>query len=280
MKNIQKGFVVPFLIIIIVALAIGGGIYIYIHNKSAQVNNGVSLTASTTFTDQLNTISTSNNSSTNSQVNSFATTTVSVSVTPFLLKFTISKPELFIYGKGLASVKIYGWPTGTGITQSQQLGSAQLQATALDGTQSWYWNALESAVGIHVSKVDIQGYDLKGNLVSKLTLPYVGEVSLNEVLFPYPRFVFPEVAAEFIRGQTYTLKWLAKPSEDNYTADIFLKAEPKDNFHDTIPTKIAAGVHGESYVWMVPTSISPGAYHLDINFSDNSSLVSDIFTVK
>ena len=39
MKNLQRGFIVPFLITIVALLVVGGGVYIYSQNKNTQTNN-------------------------------------------------------------------------------------------------------------------------------------------------------------------------------------------------------------------------------------------------
>ena len=53
MKNTQKGFVVPLLIIIIAVLVIGGGSYIYNQNKKVEVSENNSLTATTSTATNL-----------------------------------------------------------------------------------------------------------------------------------------------------------------------------------------------------------------------------------
>ncbi|HZS43065.1 MAG TPA: hypothetical protein VFA52_02480 [Candidatus Paceibacterota bacterium] len=51
MKNSQKGFIIPLLIIIVAALAIGGGFYLHSHRADVASNINTSLTA-TSSTDQ------------------------------------------------------------------------------------------------------------------------------------------------------------------------------------------------------------------------------------
>lgn len=89
---------------------------------------------------------------------------------PKLDSFEIMKPTLYVYGSNLASVKVFGVPTGTGMTESQELGSATLQGT--DSTQTWTFTPRQDRLSL--TSMSVKGYDAQGNIAATLDLPYSG----------------------------------------------------------------------------------------------------------
>jgi hypothetical protein len=87
MKNQQKGFIVPLLVLIIAVLAIGGGAYVYTQNKEA-TQTPVSTTPTSTTTTSTHSPSASSSSTVKAKVNS-TTPTPTNSVEPSL---TLTNP--------------------------------------------------------------------------------------------------------------------------------------------------------------------------------------------
>ncbi len=98
----------------------------------------------------------------------------------FLDSYQITKPNLYIYGYGLASVKILGIPTGTGMTESKIIGSATLQP-GNKGNQTWIFQPKEEQ--LLLTSMSIEAYDKNGVLVKTIKLPYSGGSSVYEAFY-------------------------------------------------------------------------------------------------
>ncbi len=144
------------ILVILLVIVVGGGAYVL--GKNSDNNKTVAPTISTVTPV----------TQTQPTVQQGAPATVQKSS---VSSYKVVKPNLYVYGSGLATVKVYGTPTGTGVTEDKVLGTATLQGTT-NGTQAWVFQPQEDQ--LLLTSMSVQGFDANGKLVGTINLPYSG----------------------------------------------------------------------------------------------------------
>lgn len=91
--------------------------------------------------------------------------------------------KIYVTGRKLASVKVWGYSTGTGIEEASIIGNATLTSTGTsgdgNGVQTW---TLDIASGSLFTEIYALGY-ANDTLVGKVTLSNKGASSIYEALW-------------------------------------------------------------------------------------------------
>jgi hypothetical protein len=93
----------------------------------------------------------------------------------------IQKPSIVVHGENLASVEIWGIPTGNGITENYLIANVTLQSTDAKGVQTW--TAQIPKDPLLVTEIFARAYDRKKGLIGNLSLPYLGAAALHDALW-------------------------------------------------------------------------------------------------
>jgi len=105
-----------------------------------------------------------------------------VTLKPAITSITLEKPNFVIKGKALSKVDVWAVPTGTGITEKdhRQIGVAAL-GTIDSKEQRWVIPVPREPMLL--TEIYAKGFDEKGNLVGKVTLPITGASDIYRELW-------------------------------------------------------------------------------------------------
>ena len=164
---------------LLLLILVGGGYFAYYqynHNKAADLRIS-SLEDKVDQQDALIAIAMKRQTTTPADTGSVTETPAQSSVD----SYKITKPYLYVYGKNLASIKILGVPTGTGVTTETTLGTAILQTTGTDGEQAWAFKPSQSQLAL--TSMSFEAYDASGKMVSKTLLSPTGSTSIYSMFY-------------------------------------------------------------------------------------------------
>lgn len=101
---------------------------------------------------------------------------------PALISMTLEKPNFVIKGRGLGKVEVWAVPTGTSVTESSyvQIGTAELKTV---DTKEQLWLIPIPREPLLLTEIFAKGFDEKGNLVGKVSLPISGASDIYRELW-------------------------------------------------------------------------------------------------
>lgn len=149
-----------------------------------------------------------------------STNTNEVVLKPAIISLILEKPNFLIKGKGLARVEVWAVPTGTEITESSyiKIGIAELKKVD-DKEQVWLIPIPRQP--LLLTEIFAKGFDEKGNLVGKVSLPIVGASDIyKELWLEAPQqSLFLKVGESGIAGEV-TVKVVKIVSDSRCASDV------------------------------------------------------------
>lgn len=111
-----------------------------------------------------------------------STNTNEVVLKPAIVSLILEKPNFLIKGKGLAKVEVWAVPTGTDITESSYIKIGIAELKKVDAKEQ-VWLIPIPRQPLLLTEIFAKGFDEKGNLVGKVSLPIVGASDIYRELW-------------------------------------------------------------------------------------------------
>lgn len=269
MKNSQKGFIVPVLLVIIALLVIGGGVYIYKNKKAevpAVVDNGTQQT--NTQTPPVNTQTNTPPSQTSENKKG---TIISLVVNPCR-----QKQYSCVYSYGAKAVLLGKNLTSATMKSSGTSGSGAVPFDDVIGkmtkvSESVNGDRWESAVRTGLQGTDsfyIETKDLQGNILKseKLHLQYESASNLT--------IVSPQRNEELQRGSSKEISWTISNPPKNSWVRIDISKVPEAG--QTLSLQEAIVLQKDvpsnsSFTWNIPSNLEARRYEMRVDLYGEAS---------